>query len=64
MFLPLGKHGKSGYSPIPAVEVPTIWFNANQSRRCAMPGLAHYMAQYDHEHKSIWNKVLHAIGIP
>ena len=29
-----------------------------------MPGLAHYMAQYDHEHKSIWNKVLHAIGIP
>ncbi len=29
-----------------------------------MPGLAHYMAQYDHEHKSIWNKVLHGIGIP
>jgi hypothetical protein len=29
-----------------------------------MPGLAHYMAQYDHEHHSIWNKVLHAIGIP
>ena len=29
-----------------------------------MPGLAHYMAQYDHEHKSIWNKLLHAIGIP
>jgi len=29
-----------------------------------MPGLAHYMAQYDHEHKSIWNKMLHAIGIP
>jgi hypothetical protein len=29
-----------------------------------MPGLAHYMAQYDHEHNSIWNKMLHAIGIP
>ena len=29
-----------------------------------MPGLAHYMAQYDQEHKSIWNKLLHAIGIP
>ena len=29
-----------------------------------MPGLAHYMAQYDHEHKSIWNKLLHAFGIP
>ncbi len=29
-----------------------------------MPGLAHYMAQYDHEHKSIWNKLFHAIGIP
>jgi hypothetical protein len=29
-----------------------------------MPGLAHYMAQYDHEHKSIGNKLLHAIGIP
>ena len=29
-----------------------------------MPGLAHYMAQYDHEHNSIWNKLLHAIGIP
>lgn len=29
-----------------------------------MPGLAHYMAQYDHEHGSVWNKVLHGIGIP
>jgi uncharacterized membrane protein YGL010W len=29
-----------------------------------MPGLAHYMAQYDHEHSSGWNKVLHGIGIP
>lgn len=29
-----------------------------------MPGLAHYMAQYDHEHQSVWNKVLHAVGIP
>ena len=29
-----------------------------------MPGLAHYMNQYDHEHSSIWNKVLHGIGIP
>jgi uncharacterized membrane protein YGL010W len=29
-----------------------------------MPGLAHYMAQYDHEHTSVWNKLLHGIGIP
>jgi hypothetical protein len=29
-----------------------------------MPGLAHYMTQYDHEHHSGWNKVLHGIGIP
>jgi len=26
--------------------------------------LAHYMAQYDHEHTSIWNKLLHGVGIP
>jgi uncharacterized membrane protein YGL010W len=29
-----------------------------------MPGLASYMKQYDHEHKSAWNKFLHAAGIP
>lgn len=29
-----------------------------------MPGLAHYMAQYDHEHASPWNKLLHSVGIP
>ena len=29
-----------------------------------MEGLAHYMAQYDHEHSSPWNKLLHAAGIP
>ena len=29
-----------------------------------MPGLASYMAQYDHEHSSAWNKLLHGIGIP
>jgi hypothetical protein len=29
-----------------------------------MPSLAHYMAQYDHEHGSALNKLLHAIGIP
>src|SRR6476660_7819697 len=29
-----------------------------------MPGLASYMAQYDHEHASGWNKLLHGIGIP
>ena len=29
-----------------------------------MPGLASYMAQYDHEHSSTWNKVLHGVGIP
>jgi hypothetical protein len=22
------------------------------------------MAQYDHEHSSVWNKVLHGVGIP
>jgi uncharacterized membrane protein YGL010W len=29
-----------------------------------MPSLAHYMAQYDHEHESTSNKLLHGIGIP
>jgi uncharacterized membrane protein YGL010W len=29
-----------------------------------VPGLAHYMAQYDHEHSSAWNKILHGVGIP
>jgi uncharacterized membrane protein YGL010W len=29
-----------------------------------MPNLAHYMTQYDHEHESAWNKLLHAAGIP
>ena len=29
-----------------------------------MPGLAHYMEQYDHEHRSGWNKLCHGIGIP
>ena len=29
-----------------------------------MPGLAHYMAQYDQEHSSGWNKLLHGLGIP
>ncbi len=29
-----------------------------------MPSLAHYMAQYDHEHGSVWNKFLHSVGIP
>ena len=29
-----------------------------------MPGLAHYMKQYDHEHSSEWNKLLHGLGIP
>ena len=29
-----------------------------------MPSLAHYMAQYDHEHESAWNKFLHGVGIP
>jgi uncharacterized membrane protein YGL010W len=29
-----------------------------------MPGLSSYMAQYDHEHSSGWNKLLHGIGIP
>src|SRR5713226_5985120 len=29
-----------------------------------MPTLDEYMAQYDHEHTSLWNKTLHGIGIP
>jgi hypothetical protein len=29
-----------------------------------MPNLAHYMRQYDHEHESGWNKLLHGVGIP
>jgi uncharacterized membrane protein YGL010W len=29
-----------------------------------LPDLAHYMTQYDHEHSSGWNKLLHGIGIP
>ena len=29
-----------------------------------MPGLADYMAQYEREHESAANKLLHAIGIP
>src|SRR5580693_3071087 len=29
-----------------------------------MPGLDKYMAQYDHEHTNLWNKVMHGIGIP
>ena len=29
-----------------------------------MPNLAHYIARYDHEHSSGWNKLLHGLGIP
>jgi uncharacterized membrane protein YGL010W len=29
-----------------------------------MASLDRYMAQYDHEHSSPWNKLLHGIGIP
>jgi uncharacterized membrane protein YGL010W len=29
-----------------------------------MPGLEKYMAQYDHEHTNVWNKVMHGVGIP
>jgi uncharacterized membrane protein YGL010W len=29
-----------------------------------LPDLAHYMNQYDHEHSSGWNKLLHGFGIP
>jgi uncharacterized membrane protein YGL010W len=29
-----------------------------------MPGLDKYMAQYDHEHTNLWNKLMHGIGIP
>jgi uncharacterized membrane protein YGL010W len=29
-----------------------------------MPALDKYMAQYDHEHTNVWNKVMHGIGIP
>ena len=29
-----------------------------------MPSLDRYMAQYDHEHTHLGNKVLHGVGIP
>lgn len=29
-----------------------------------MASLSEYMARYDHEHKNIWNKLCHGIGIP
>ena len=29
-----------------------------------MPTLNDYLARYDHEHTSPWNKLLHAVGIP
>jgi uncharacterized membrane protein YGL010W len=29
-----------------------------------MPSFDRYMAQYDHEHTNVWNKILHGIGIP
>jgi uncharacterized membrane protein YGL010W len=29
-----------------------------------MAPLSQYMSQYDHEHNSPWNKLLHAVGIP
>ena len=30
----------------------------------AMPSLAQYLSQYDHEHTHPWNKLLHGLGIP
>src|SRR2546426_3623559 len=29
-----------------------------------MPTFDDYMAQYDHEHSTVWNRVLHRAGIP
>lgn len=29
-----------------------------------MPTFDDYMAQYDHEHSTVWNRVLHGAGIP
>ncbi len=29
-----------------------------------MPVVRHYMSRYDQEHSNLWNKILHAIGIP
>jgi uncharacterized membrane protein YGL010W len=29
-----------------------------------MANLEKYMAQYDHEHTNVWNKVLHGVAIP
>jgi uncharacterized membrane protein YGL010W len=29
-----------------------------------MTAFSRYMAQYDHEHRNPWNKVLHGVGIP
>ncbi|MBI3663436.1 MAG: DUF962 domain-containing protein [Acidobacteria bacterium] len=29
-----------------------------------MPTINEYMTRYDHEHKNVWNKILHGVGIP
>ena len=29
-----------------------------------MPTLQDYMARYDHEHTTAWNRILHGVGIP
>jgi uncharacterized membrane protein YGL010W len=39
-------------------------YRGGQAERWSMPALDKYMAQYDHEHTNVWNKVLHGVGIP
>ncbi len=29
-----------------------------------MPSLNDYLAQYEHEHTRVWNRILHGVGIP
>lgn len=39
-------------------------YKSYHSEEKTMANLGKYMAQYDHEHTNVWNKVLHGVGIP
>lgn len=51
------------YFPVLAC-LPATAYTESETRRCPVPAFDKYMAQYDHEHTNIWNKVMHGIGIP
>jgi len=34
------------------------------AQEVSVPTLNEYMAQYNHEHTRVWNRVLHRVGIP